>query len=114
MTQLTEERFEEILTEKLSPLATKEQIEDLARMTSRGFEDVLERLDVRERMAARGAESTAHRYGTSHHASKVKPRRAASTNGTALFLCSQSGRNAQRRHFALRKEKCSDDGGAGR
>jgi hypothetical protein len=51
MTHLTEERFEEILTEKLSPLATKEQIEDLARMTSRGFEDVLERLDVRERMA---------------------------------------------------------------
>jgi hypothetical protein len=51
MTQLTEERFEEILTEKLAPLATKEQIEDLARMTSRGFEDVLERLDVRERVA---------------------------------------------------------------
>jgi len=46
MPQLTEERFEQILTEKLAPLATKEQIEDLARMTSRGFEDVLERLDV--------------------------------------------------------------------
>ena len=46
MPQLTEERFEQILTKKLAPLATKEQIEDLARMTSRGFEDVLERLDV--------------------------------------------------------------------
>jgi hypothetical protein len=51
MTQLTEERFEEILTEKLAPLATKEQIEELARMTKHGFDDVLERLDVRERVA---------------------------------------------------------------
>ena len=50
MTQLTEERFEEILTEKLAPLATKDQIEELARMTKHGFDDVLERLDVRERM----------------------------------------------------------------
>lgn len=50
MTQLTEERFEEILTAKLAPLATKEQIEELARMTKHGFDDVLERLDVRERM----------------------------------------------------------------
>lgn len=57
MAQLTEERFEEILTAKLAPLATKQQvnelkdqIEDLARMTSHGFEDVLERLDVRDRV----------------------------------------------------------------
>jgi hypothetical protein len=50
MTQLTEERFEEILTEKLAPLATKDQIEELARMTKHGFDDVLERLDVRERV----------------------------------------------------------------
>jgi hypothetical protein len=50
MIQLTEERFVEILDEKLAPLATKEQIEELARMTKYGFDDILERLDVRERM----------------------------------------------------------------
>jgi hypothetical protein len=47
MTQLTEERFEQILSEKLAPLATKEQIDELARINNVGFEDVLERLDVR-------------------------------------------------------------------
>ena len=51
MNALTEERFEEILTAKLAALATKDQIEDLARMTKHGFDDVLERLDVRERVS---------------------------------------------------------------
>jgi ornithine carbamoyltransferase len=46
--ELTKEHFDQ----EISKLATKEQIEDLARMTSRGFDDVLERLDVRERMQA--------------------------------------------------------------
>ena len=50
MPELTDERFEQILTEKLAALATKEQIEELAQMTARGFEDVLQRLDVRERV----------------------------------------------------------------
>ena len=50
MTQLTEERFEEIITEKLAPLATRDQIEELARKAKHGFDDVLERLDVRERV----------------------------------------------------------------
>ena len=62
MTQLTEERFKEILKQELSPLATKqdvrEGVEELARITSAGFArteerfDELEtRLDVRERVA---------------------------------------------------------------
>lgn len=58
MTQLTQERFEQILTEKLAPLATKEDVhrevregvEELARMVSTGFEDVQRRLDVVERV----------------------------------------------------------------
>jgi hypothetical protein len=58
MTQLTEERFEEILTQKLAPLATKEDVhrevregvEELARMVSSGFADIRDRLDVRERV----------------------------------------------------------------
>jgi hypothetical protein len=50
MAQLTEERFEQILSERLAPLATRDQIEELARMTKHGFDDVLERLDVRERV----------------------------------------------------------------
>lgn len=51
MSELTELRLREILREEITPLATKEQIEDLARMSSRGFQDVLERLDVRERVS---------------------------------------------------------------
>jgi hypothetical protein len=39
------------LTTAVAPLATKDQIEELARMTKHGFDDVLERLDVRERMS---------------------------------------------------------------
>lgn len=58
MTQLTQERFEQILTEKLAPLATKEDVhrevrggvEELARLVSTGFEDVQRRLDVVERV----------------------------------------------------------------
>lgn len=57
MTQLTEERFEQILTEKLKPLATTEQIEELARMTSDGFarteqrfDEIETRLDVTEQI----------------------------------------------------------------
>jgi hypothetical protein len=51
--ELTKEHFDQVV----SGLATKkqvadvsEQIEDLARITSRGFEDVMERLDVRTRV----------------------------------------------------------------
>lgn len=59
MTQLSEERFEQILNEKLAPLATKEDVhrevqegvEELARMVAEGFNDIRERLDVRERLA---------------------------------------------------------------
>ena len=54
MTQLTEERFEEILTKKLSPLATKqdvrEGVEELARIVSGGFNDLQERLDVAQQL----------------------------------------------------------------
>jgi hypothetical protein len=61
MTQLTEERFDEILTQKLAPLATKqdvrEGVEELARMTSAGFarteerfDDIKQRLDYAEQM----------------------------------------------------------------
>jgi hypothetical protein len=49
MTQLTEERFDQILTEKLAPLATKqdvrEGVEELARITSAGFAHTEERFD---------------------------------------------------------------------
>jgi hypothetical protein len=68
MTQLTEERFEQILEQKLkglattaglekavAPLATKEDVregvEELARMVSAGFDDIRDRLDVRERVS---------------------------------------------------------------
>jgi hypothetical protein len=60
MTQLTTERFEEILTAKLEASEKRvvqqvvqridEAQEDLARMVKHGFDDVLERLDVRERV----------------------------------------------------------------
>ena len=65
MTQLTEERFEQILSERLALLATKEDLqteiktseeriikridhaqEELARMVADGFEDIQSRLDV--------------------------------------------------------------------
>ena len=56
MTQLTEERFEKLLDTRLS--ATEQLLikridvsqSELARMTKRGFDDVLERLDVREQV----------------------------------------------------------------
>ncbi|HJU12801.1 MAG TPA: hypothetical protein VJ728_18100 [Candidatus Binataceae bacterium] len=58
MPQLTEERFEEILTEKLAPLATKadvhrevrDGVDELARLVSAGFEDIQKQLDVRDRV----------------------------------------------------------------
>ena len=54
MTQLTEERFEQIFTEKLPPLATKqdvrEGVEELARMVAGGFADLQKRLDVTEQI----------------------------------------------------------------
>ncbi len=73
MTQLTEERFEQILTEKLAPLATKEDVhrevregvEELARMVSTGFDDIRERLDVRERMTV--VEQKLQRIGEALH-----------------------------------------------
>lgn len=53
MTQLTEERFEQILTEKLAPLATKidvrEAVDELARITSAGFARTEERFDEIEK-----------------------------------------------------------------
>jgi hypothetical protein len=63
MTQLTEERFEQVLTEKLAPLATKrdvrEGVEELARLTSAGFlrteerfNELETRLDVTEQLQA--------------------------------------------------------------
>lgn len=57
--ELTKEHFDEVVTglatkndlhQVVLPLATKEQIEELARMTKHGFDDVLDRLDVRERI----------------------------------------------------------------
>lgn len=52
MTQLTEERFEQILTEKLKPLATTEQIDELARMVADGFADMQTRLNVADQLKA--------------------------------------------------------------
>lgn len=64
MIQLTEERFQQLLTDHIDklaskqdildaikPLATKEDVEELARMVAEGFNDIRERLDVRERLA---------------------------------------------------------------
>ena len=52
MTQLTEERFKEILKQELVPLATKqdvrEGVEELARITSAGFARTEERFDKLE------------------------------------------------------------------
>jgi hypothetical protein len=59
MSELTKEYLDKVvaklatkddLTRAVAPLATKEQIEELARMTKHGFDDVLGRLDVRERV----------------------------------------------------------------
>ena len=71
MTQLTEERFEEILSKRLTLLATKEDLqteikaseqhiikriddaqEELARMVATGFEDIQNRLDVTAKIQA--------------------------------------------------------------
>jgi len=68
MTQLTEERFDQILTEKLAPLATKSDVrnaaEELARITSAGFtrieerfDDLETRLDVTEQIIEAGSPS---------------------------------------------------------
>jgi hypothetical protein len=60
MSELTKEYLDKVvaniatkddLAKAVAPLATKEQIEELARMTKHGFDDVLERLDVRERVS---------------------------------------------------------------
>jgi uncharacterized membrane protein len=61
MSEITLKAIEQLLDAKLEPIKTNmatkeqivavaEQIEELARMTKHGFDDVLERLDVRERM----------------------------------------------------------------
>ena len=54
MSELTREYFEQHLADKLAPLATKqdirEAVEELARITNSGFEDIQQRLDVTERM----------------------------------------------------------------
>jgi len=55
MTELTKEYLDKVVAnlatkQDLAPLATREQIEELARMTKHGFDDVLERLDVRDRV----------------------------------------------------------------
>jgi hypothetical protein len=54
MSELTREYFEQHLADKLSPLATKQDVraavEELARITNSGFEDIQQRLDVTERM----------------------------------------------------------------
>jgi hypothetical protein len=51
MSELTKEYFDQALKglatkADLKPLATSEQIEELARMVSSGFEDIQNRLDV--------------------------------------------------------------------
>jgi hypothetical protein len=56
MTQLTEERFEQVLSEKLK--ASEQSVikrideaqEELARMVASGFEDVQRRLDLSEQL----------------------------------------------------------------
>ncbi len=56
MTQLTEERFEQILAERLKAQTTelkayaREQTAELARMVAEGFDELKRELDVRERV----------------------------------------------------------------
>ena len=56
MANLTKEYFEEYLDKRLKDqtkdlkVSIKESQEELARMTSKGFEDVIKRLDVREQV----------------------------------------------------------------
>ena len=59
--ELTKEHFDRALTDlatkddlqkAVAPLATGEQVEELARMVSSGFEDIQNRLDVREKVIA--------------------------------------------------------------
>ena len=56
MSELTKEDFEQILTDKLAPLATKqdvrEGVEELARITSSGFARMEKRLDVTDQLKA--------------------------------------------------------------
>ena len=56
--ELTKEYFDQALKAAVAPLATKDDVhrevrdgvEELARMVSRGFDDVLNRLDVRDQV----------------------------------------------------------------
>jgi hypothetical protein len=58
--ELTKQQFADILTEKLAPLATKEDVcrevregvAELAEMVASGFEDVQRRLDVTTQISA--------------------------------------------------------------
>jgi gamma-glutamyl:cysteine ligase YbdK (ATP-grasp superfamily) len=54
MSEITKEYFEQHLARTMAPLATKqdirEAVEELARITNSGFEDMQQRLDVRERV----------------------------------------------------------------
>ena len=54
MSEITKEYFEQNLARTMAPLATKqdirEAVEELARITNSGFEDMQQRLDVRERV----------------------------------------------------------------
>jgi len=65
MTEFTKEYFEQTLDKKLkrlatkddlqeavTPLATSEQVEELARMVSSGLDDIQNRLDVTEQVKA--------------------------------------------------------------
>jgi hypothetical protein len=58
--ELTKQQFEDILSEKLAPVATKEDVrrevregvEELAQMVAAGFDDVQRRLDVTTKISA--------------------------------------------------------------
>jgi hypothetical protein len=54
MSELTKEYFEQHLAATIAPLATKQDIRDavdeLARITNSGFEDIGQRLDITERV----------------------------------------------------------------
>lgn len=86
MSQLTQEQFERILTRKLAPLATKqdvrEAVEELARTVNSGFDHVDRRFDevvailyVRERNALGRAKAPEDRRRPPHQALTPKTRR---------------------------------------
>jgi hypothetical protein len=61
MSELTQKHFDQVvsglatkddLKQAVAPLATSEQVEELARMVSSGFEDIQNRLDVTEQVKA--------------------------------------------------------------